>query len=261
MRFDLIGSRESGAVAILYVGEGEDPKEAAREIMRRYKHVKSVLLRIGKRVGTYRLKPLVLIMGDENTEVVHKEHGYKLKLDPRRVYFSPREGTERELIAKQVRPGEKVLVMFAGVGPFAIAIAKFQPEVSEVVGVEINEVAYRYFLENIRINKLTENVRPMLGDVREICPLMFGEFDRVLMPLPIGAYQYLDLGLRCLKPRGGILHFYYWGGERAHQEAIEMVRQRAKELDLKAEPLYWRRVSAYSPRKWKIRVDFHVTQV
>ncbi|RLG48175.1 MAG: class I SAM-dependent methyltransferase family protein [Thermoproteota archaeon] len=259
MRFDLIGSRESGAVAILHVEDDEDPKKAAEEIMRRYKHVKSVLLRVGPRSGTYRLRPLVLLIGDKNTEVIHKEHGYRLKLDPMKVYFSPREATERELIAKQVSPGEKVLVMFAGVGPFAIAIARFQPKVKEIIGVEINEIAYKYFLENVKMNKVEDKVRPILGDVREVCPPMFCSFNRVLMPLPKEAYEYLDLGLRSLKGPQGILHFYYWGGEEAYQEAIELVKQKAQELDLKAEPLFWRRVSAYSPRKWKIRVDFHVT--
>ncbi len=259
MRFDLIGSRESGAVAILHVEEDEDPKKAAEEIMKRYKHVKSVLLRVGPRDGTYRLRPLILLMGDGNTEVIHKEHGYRLKLDPMKVYFSPREATERELIAKQVNPGERVLVMFAGVGPFAIAIARFQPKVLEVIGIEINESAYAYFLENVRINKVGDRVKPILGDVREICPSMFGRFDRVLMPLPKGAYEYLDLGLKSLKGTRGILHFYYWGGEMAYKEAIEMVKQKAQELNLKAEPVFWRRVSAYSPRKWKIRVDFRVT--
>ncbi|HDD69047.1 MAG TPA: class I SAM-dependent methyltransferase family protein [Candidatus Korarchaeota archaeon] len=258
MRFDLIGSRESGAVAILYVGEGEDPKKAAEEIMRRHRHVKSVLLRIGPRNGTYRLRPLILLIGDEDTEVIHKEHGYRLKLDPTKVYFSPREATERRLIAEQVSPGERVLVMFAGVGPFAIAIAKFQPQVKEVVGVEINESAYKYFVENVRMNKVEGKVKPILGDVRDVCPSMFGTFNRVLMPLPKGAYEFLDLGLMSLKGPKGILHFYYWGGEKAHQEAITMVGQKARELGLRVEPLFWRRVSAYSPRKWKIRVDFRV---
>ncbi len=259
MRFDLIGSRESGAVAILHVEEGEDPKKAAEEIMRRHKHVKSVLLRVGPRDGIYRLRPLILVLGDENTEVIHKEHGYRLKLDPMKVYFSPREATERELIAKQVSPGEKVLVMFAGVGPFAIAIARLQSLVKKVIGVEINENAYRYFLENVRINKVEDKVIPILGDVREVCPSMFGTFNRVLMPLPKGAYEYLDLGLKSLKSPRGVLHFYYWGGEEAHQEAIDMVKQKARELNLKAKPLFWRRVSAYSPRRWKIRVDFVVS--
>ncbi len=259
MRFDLIGSRESGAVAILHVESNEDPKKAAEEIIRRHKHVKSVLLRMGPRSGTYRLRPLILLVGDENTEVVHKEHGYRLKLDPMKVYFSSRESTERELIAKQVKPNERVLVMFAGVGPFAIAIAKFQPKVKEVIGIEINEIAYKYFLENVRINKVEDKVKPIFGDVRDVCPSMFHTFNRVLMPLPKEAYEYLDLGLRSLKVPVGILHFYYWGGEEAHKEAIEMVVQKARKFHLRAEPLFWRKVSAYSPRKWKIRVDFRVT--
>ncbi|RLG39508.1 MAG: hypothetical protein DRO01_05510, partial [Thermoproteota archaeon] len=120
--YDLIGSRETGAVAIVEVPEGMDPAEAAREVSSRHRHVKSVLIKRGPREGEERLRRYELVWGDENTEVVHKEHGYRLRLDPRRVYFSPREATDRMEVASMVGPGERVLVMFAGVGPYAVAI-------------------------------------------------------------------------------------------------------------------------------------------
>ncbi|HDI86646.1 MAG TPA: hypothetical protein ENF83_04490, partial [Candidatus Korarchaeota archaeon] len=41
--YDLIGSRETGAVAIVEVPDGMDPAEAAREVSSRHRHVKSVL--------------------------------------------------------------------------------------------------------------------------------------------------------------------------------------------------------------------------
>ncbi len=256
--YDLIGSRETGAVAIVEVPEGQDPLEIAREVASRHKHVKAVLVKLGPREGEERLRKYQLVLGDEDTEVIHREHGYRLKLDPRRVYFSPREATDRADVASHVKPGERVLVMFAGVGPYAVAIAKFQPEVEEVVGVEINPDAVRYFRENIELNRLEGKVRAVLGDVREVCPSMFGRFDRVVMPLPKGAYQFLDLAIRCLKPEGGWIHFYYWGGEDAPERAAELVSKVAESLDRRARVVGWRKVGSYSPRVWRYRVDIRV---
>jgi len=253
--YDLVGSRETGAVAIVEVPAGVDPEEAAREVARRHKHVKSVLIKLGPREGEERLRRYELAWGDENTEVTHREHGYRLKLDPRRVYFSPREATDRAEVAAMVGPGERVLVMFAGVGPYAVAIARAQPRVAEVVGVEINPDAVRYFEENIRLNRLEGKVRAILGDVMEVCPSMFGRFDRVVMPLPKGAYAFLDLALRCLRPDGGVIHFYYWGGEDAPRRAAELIREAAGKLGLETRVLGWRRIGSYSPRRWKFRVD------
>jgi len=257
--YDLIGSRETGAVAIVEVPEGQDPLDVAKEVASRHKHVKAVLVKLGPREGEERLRKYQLVLGDENTEVIHREHGYRLKLDPRGVYFSPREATDRADVASRVKPGERVLVMFAGVGPYAVAIAKFQPEVEEVVGVEINPDAVRYFRENIELNRLEGKVRAVLGDVREVCPSMFGRFDRVVMPLPKGAYQFLDLAIRCLKPEGGWIHFYYWGGEDAPERAAELVSKVAESLGRRAKVVGWRKVGSYSPRVWKYRVDIRVS--
>ena len=178
--YDLIGSRETGAVAIVELAEGEDPEEVAREIMERHKHVKSVLLKAGPRYGVERLRPLVLVAGSEDTEVIHREYGMRLKLDPRLVYFSPREAEDRQEVASMVRPGERVLVMFAGVGPYAIAIARRREDV-RVVGVEINPAAVRYFRENVRLNRVEDRVEVIQGDVRDVCPRLGPSFDRVLM--------------------------------------------------------------------------------
>lgn len=257
--FDIIGSREK-AVAIIKMNYEGDPEEIADEIMRRHKNVRAVLLEESPREGDIRLRKLRLIRGSEDTEVVHIEYGMRIKLDPRLVYFSPREGEERQRIARKVRPGEKVLVMFAGVGPYAIAVAKRQPE-AHVVGVEINEVAYRYFLENIRINKVEGRVEALLGDVRDVCPRFFGAFDRVIMPLPLQAYHFLDIAIKSLKSSGGELHFYYWGGEDAFEKAELLVREEAERLGFSSKVLEKRRVSSYSPRTWKVRLDFKLEKL
>ncbi|UNQ72869.1 class I SAM-dependent methyltransferase [Infirmifilum sp. NZ] len=255
--FDIVGSR-AGAVAIVEIPEELEPykRVIAEKIMELHKNVRAVYRKLGERTGEYRVRELELIGGESVREVLHKEHGYLLKLDVTQVYFSPREATERQRVASKVKPGEFVVVMFAGVGPFAIAIAKKQPLVDKVVAIEINPVAYKYMVENIRLNRLEGKVVPVLGDVREEAPKFAGKADRVVMPLPKGAYMYLREAFACFKREGGVLHFYYWDREDdLFKRGFEIVRKSAEEHGFKAELQEARVVSPYAPRVYKLAFD------
>jgi tRNA G26 N,N-dimethylase Trm1 len=61
-----------------------------------------------------------------------------------------------------------VLVMFSGVGPFAICVAKRQATAS-CIAIEFNPDGYRYCIENIRLNKVVDRVTPILGDAERSC--------------------------------------------------------------------------------------------
>jgi tRNA (guanine37-N1)-methyltransferase len=179
--YDILGSREK-SVAI--IEEMEKPKEAALQIIKEHKNVKTVLMKMSERKGIERKRDYKIIMGPENTEVVHKENYCRFKLDPQEVYFSAREGTERLRIVEQVKENETVLVMFAGVGPYSILIAKNQPGVKIIPSIEINAKAIEYMKENIKLNKVEGKVIPILGNVRDKSKDWFGKCDRVVMPLP-----------------------------------------------------------------------------
>ena len=254
--FDIIGSREK-AVAIIEIPDELKPHEGviAEALTRVHKSVKSVLEKVSEREGIYRIREFRLLFGDKNTEVIHKEHGCAFKLDPQKVYFSPREGTERLRIAQKVKPEEAILVMFSGIGPLPVIIAKKQPEVRKIYAVELNPVAHRYCVENVRLNKLRDKIFPILGDAKEVCPKLDERFDRVLMPLPKGAYKFLEVAIPCVKDRG-VLHFYHWAHERdLFSEAIKLVKNAVKELGRETEILDTVKVLPYGPRVWKVRVD------
>ena len=258
MSFDIIGNKEK-AVAIVEIGKGENEKEIAEEIMKKHKNIKSVLRKVSERKGELRLREYELIAGDKNTEVVHKEYGYCLKLDPQKVYFSPREATERQRIAEQVKPNEDVLVMFSGVCPYPLAIVKKQPKVRKILAVEINPDAHRYAEENVKLNKVEGKVFPILGDVKEVCPKYYGKFDRVVMPLPLGAESFLDIAIKCLKLEGGIIHFYNWGSEDdLYSRALKLIEKNVKKLKKRFEILDKRKVLPYAPKKYKVCIDFKV---
>lgn len=243
--FDIIGN-----VAILEIPETlahreKDIIDALREI---HPNVNTVYKKESEREGIYRLRDLKLIHGDEK-DTEHKEHGFRIRLDVRKVYFSPREGTERQRIARQVRPNEMVLVMFAGAGPYALAIAKRQPRVKKIYAIEINPDAYRYMIENVRINRLGHKVIPILGDVDTECEKYFGKCDRVVMPLPKGAYQYLSLAAKCLKKKGGFIHYYFWSSEDGIGDVKEIVG-----IDLEAEKRKIKSVKTYKVSEYKPKI-------
>ena len=260
--YDVIGSKGK-AVAIIEVrdedvGAGAE-KELAKAIMARNKHIVSVLKKESAREGEFRIREYSLIAGDENTEVLHMENGYKLLLDPQLVYFSNRESTERMRIASQVHPGELVMVMFGGVAPFPISIAKIQPDVNKIYSIELNPIAHKYALDNVRINKLSHKIIPICGNVREVCPKLGKKFDRIVMPLPKEAYEFLDIAISCLR-RGGIIHLYYWSSEPdLFSEAEKLIKNAAEKLNKKIKILDKKKVLPYGPKKWKIVLDFIVS--
>jgi tRNA (guanine37-N1)-methyltransferase len=258
MGFDLIGSREK-AVAIVEVPKGKNEKKIAEEIMKRNKNVKSVLKKISKRGGKFRLRECKLIVGDKNTEVLHKELGYLLKLDPQKVYFSPRETTERQRISEQVKPNEAVLVMFSGVAPIAVAIAKKQPEVNKIYCIEINPVAHKYAEENVRINKLAHKIYTICGDVKKEAKKFSKKFDRIVMPLPLYAKNFLEISFACLK-KNGVIHFYAVGSENdKFSDVLKDIKEASKKMKKRIKILNVKKVLQYAPGKWKVCIDFKVS--
>jgi len=258
--YEIIGSREK-AVAIIEIPEDlqKKEKEIANQILIRHKNVKSVLKKVSERTGVYRKRKYELLAGDPNTEVIHKEHYCSYKLDPKLVYFSPREGTERLRIANQVKPKETVMLMFAGIGTYAIIIAKKQPKVDKIISIEINSSAYEYMKENIRLNKVSDKIIPILGDVKLKCKDWYGKCDRVIMPLPHDAWKFLDLAFKCLKSHGNI-HMYIIDREENIEDKVRSIIDRFNKK-IKRETSYKiKKTLPYSPKTFKYCVDIIILQ-
>jgi len=257
MSYDLIGSSEK-AVAIVEISEGKSEKRIAEEIMKKNKNVKSVLKKVSGRKGKLRLRECKLIAGNRNTEVVHREYGYLLKLDPQKVYFSPREANERQRIAEQVKPNEIVLVMFSGIAPFALAIAKKQPEVKKIYCIEKNSDAHEYAEENVRINKLAHKINLICGDVGKEAKKLPQKFDRIVMPLPLGAKSFLKIAFEGLKKKG-VIHFYAISEEdNLFSNVLSNIKSVSRKLKKRIKILNKKKVLPYSPGKWKVCIDFSV---
>ncbi len=250
--FDIIGNREK-AVAIVEIKDGKGKKDIAEAIMKLHKNVKTVLEKASPRSGIYRVSRLKIIIGSKNTEVIHKECGFRFRLDPRKVYFSVRESTERGRIAHMIKPGETVMIFFAGIGPFAIHAAR---KTSNVIGIEINPAAVRYFKENAKLNK-TCNITIVQGDVKKEAASFYGTCNRVLMPLPESAHLYLNGAVQCLK-HGGVCHFYCFATETGLKEKKELIKDVAKKCGRRLKFTGVQRVLPWGPGIYKYRIDFIV---
>jgi len=199
--------------------------------------------------GAHRVRSLKKLAGTGNAETTYKEHGCTYKFDISKVFFTPRLSTERLRVAEQVKPGEVVMDLFAGVGPFSILIAKKQPLVKKIYASDINPAAFEYLKQNIELNK-TDKVIPLLGDAKEIAKQHSGEADRVIMNLPRTTKNYLPTALSCVK-EGGVIHYHTFAG--SEEEVKEEIKNNIGAADYKI--LTVRQVRTYSPSEWNYAAD------
>ncbi len=210
--YDMIGD-----IAVIDIPLELEKKEKliAEELLKLHKHIKVVAKKAGIYSGIYRRRKLRILAGERRKTTESKENNVRVKLHVEDVYYSVRSSTERKRISEQVKSGEDVLIMFSGSGVYCLVIGK-NTRAKEVVGVEINPIAHKFALENIKLNKL-ENVKLHKGDVRLVVPRFKKKFDRIAMPLPKSAEGFLDVALKVVK-KGGIIHFYDF--EREGEEEL-----------------------------------------
>jgi tRNA (guanine37-N1)-methyltransferase len=190
-------------------------------VMKINPHVRLVLRKLGQISGTFRTRKFEGIAGAGGTVTVHKEFGCVFRLDVAKVYFNPRLSHERMRVAKQVTASERVLDMFAGVGPYSILIAKTQRE-SELCAVDVSPEAFRYLRHNVLLNKVADRVVCMLGDAAQLVTTdLRGTANRVIMNLPSESSHFLEAALQALKREGGIIHYYTFASRDNGLEQIK----------------------------------------
>ncbi|MFH1450784.1 MAG: class I SAM-dependent methyltransferase family protein [archaeon] len=230
-------------------------KEIGGALLKLYPRVRAIFKKSGAVSGVTRARPMKKIAGTGSAEATYKEHGCTLKFDISKVFFTPRLSTERGIVAGKVKAGETVLCMFAGCGPFAILIAKKQPNIKEVHAVDINPDAFRYLQENIRINKVSEKVKPYCGDAKKLISSKFtGIADRVIMNLPKTSVNFLSDALKALKPEGGVIHYYTFKATK--EEVQKEIKQRL--AGKKHKILAIRNVKPYAPREYCFAADIKI---
>jgi len=257
--YDIVGD-----IAILRLNEPslKYGKAIASVIMNVHKNVKTVLIQTSPVQGDFRLRRLEYAAGEDKTSTIHKEFGCLFSVDISKCYFSPRLFYERMRIAKHIKNGETVVNMFAGVGCFSIVIAKHS-NVHKVYSIDINPACIKKMQENIKLNRVYGKVVPMLGDAKDVVEKQLrNKADRVLMPLPEKALEYLPYALKTLKDAGGLIHFYDFEHAKKNENLFEKtklkVAQKLGELGVSFEFLFNRVVRSTGPNWYQIVLDIFV---
>ena len=229
-------------------------KAAARLILSTHKNITTILRKAGAISGKYRKRKYIYVLGKRNYTARYTENGSTFTFDVRAAFFSSRLAYERKRICSLVGEHERVFVMFAGVGPFAIEIAKSHKQ-SVVVALELNRAAFKYLVKNISMNK-TANVVPVLGDALAPPKEYEGFASRIIMPHPTDSIRFFGAALKVSGPRCNI-HLYLFtedGGAAAELELKRIAASMGFSLNI----LSKRVVRTYSARISEIVIDMKV---
>ena len=207
--------------------------------------------------GAHREPSVEVVAGAGDTETVHTEHGTEYAMDLAQVMFAPGNKAERAHMGEAVDPDERVLDMFAGIGYFALPMARAG---AHVTAVERNPTAFQYLTENAKRNDVAERMELLVGDCREIVPLRVeaGErYDRVVMGY-YDAHEYLEPALSAVRD-GGLIHMHeatpealLWDRPVDRLEAAATAAGR--EIDIEAR----RRVKSHSEGVAHVVIDARV---
>ena len=239
-----------GDIVLLDEPDPDRAEAAAAAIMTADLPVRTVLNKASAVEGTERVREWTVLAGD-GTETVHREYGCEFLVDVAAVYFSPRLATERHRVVEQVRPGERVLDMFAGVGPFAVPMAK---RGAEVVAVDVNPAAVEYLRENAERNGIGGRLTAIAADVREAAADYPGWADRIVMNLPHSADEFLDVAVG-LAGEDCTLHYYDIQPEEAPFDAGERAIRGAAGGTLEVTVVDERVVRSYAPGMLNVCLD------
>ena len=258
----------------------KEKKKFAQRFLNEHKNVRTVLEKTDKIKGRLRIPKSKFIAGENTKEVLYNENCCVFRFNVDSCYFSPRLSSERKEIAGLVKKNEKVLVMFGGVGPFAVAIAK-RKKASLVCSIELGKEANKYAIENVKRNKV--DVELIQGDVRKKCKdlndntqksTIFGAtkpktaslqrklngfvgFDRIVMARPNLKDSFLDCAFSIVK-KNGIIHYYGFYLEEEKHKLEELVLLEAKKARRKIKILKIKKAGDIGVRKFRYRVDFKI---
>lgn len=228
-------------------------KQFAMRFLKENGSVRTVVEKTARIKGRLRTPTTRWIAGEKTKEALYKENGCEFRLNVDTCYFSPRLSGERKYIASRVKKGERVLVMFGGVAPFAVVIAKHSK--AHVISVELGKEPHTYALENVKRNKV--HVICVQGDVRRKVPLLPGMFDRIVMSRPNLGDDFLDTAFKKVK-RGSIIHYYGFYEEDHVEELRELIMKEATKAKKRVKIHRIVKAGDIGTRKYRYRADIKI---
>ncbi len=227
----------------------------AKKILKEQKQITTVLEKSGKFKGRLRKMETKHLAGEKTKEVLYRENGCVFRFNVDTTYFSPRLSNERNEIAKKIKKRETVLVMFAGVAPFSIVIAK-NSKCGKVYSNEINREANKYAKLNVERNNLKNKVEIVPGDIKRVAKTL-PKMDVIVMPRPRLKDSFLEQAFMLSKKKTRI---YYYDFCKVGEEGliIEKIKLEAKKSKKKIKVLKIKHAGEIAPYKIRLRVDLEL---
>ncbi|KAK2950012.1 putative tRNA methyltransferase [Blattamonas nauphoetae] len=142
-------------------------------ILDRCPQIRTVVNKTENIKNEFRVLPMEVIAGDDDTDVQMKEHGINFVFDYRTVYWNSRLQDEHTYLVEQCHDNEVVADLFAGIGPFAVPMACAHQSPSSakarcfVYANDLNPSSYEYLKQNVRLNNVEDRVVCMNEDGRK----------------------------------------------------------------------------------------------
>jgi len=254
-------------------------KRFANKIINDNKSIKTVLEKSGKFKGRLRKQQTKYLGGEKTKEAMYKENNCVFRFHVDKIYFSPRLSNERKEISQQVKKGDVVLVMFAGVSPYSIAIAK-NSCAGKVYSNEINREANKYGRLNAELNKVKNKIVFLDGDIKRIVREISKstttpatsrrvkrknhelkdipkKFDVIVMPRPQLKDSFLKEAFS-LSKIGTRIYYYDFCKEKEIDVVVNKIKSEAKIYKKRVKILRIKKAGEIAPYKFRVRIDFRV---
>jgi len=231
----------------------------AKEILEKNKSILTVLEKSGIFKGRLRKQETKHLAGIKTKEVNYRENGCNFKFNIDSTYFSPRLANERIEMANEVKKGEVVFVMFAGVAPFPIVMAK-NSDAKIIYSNELNREANKYAEINIKKNKLGNRIKLLPGDIKKVCVKLAEEkntYDMIVMARPQLKDSFLEDAFKVVK-RGTRIYYYDFCKVEDKEKIILMIKSEAKKAGYIIKIIKEKKAGEIAPYKIRYRVDFVV---
>ena len=248
-----------GNIAVVRFPENlgiRDKKRFAEKLLKEQKGIKTVLEKKERIKGRLRKLSTNYIAGENTKEVLYRENGCIFRFNIDKTYFSPRLSNERKEIASKIKKNELVLVMFAGVAPFSIVIAKLS-KAKKVFSNEINREANKYAELNIKLNKVKNKIELINGDIKRVAKTLKQKFDVIVMPRPQLKETFLKEAFSLSKKKTRIYYYDFCKTDET-DSVIEKIKKETEKAGKKIKIQKIKAAGDIAPYKIRLRVDFQI---
>ena len=231
-------------------------KKFAQKILKEQKNISTVLEKSENFSGRLRKMKTIYLAGKKTKDVLYRENDCVFRFNVDNTYFSPRLSNERKEVSKLIKKNENVFVMFAGVSPFSIVIAR-NSKAKKIFSNELNREANKYAELNIDLNKMKDKIELVPGDVKKVVDKLKIRFDVIVMPRPNLEDTFLEQAFKLSKRKTRI---YYYGFCKVDEInlIVEQIKEEAKKFNKKIKILKVKKAGEIAPYKMRVRVDFQV---